>query len=47
MLLPPSLAARPHSMTNHGLTREDPYFWLHEKDNPEVLAYLVANNEHV
>jgi len=34
-------------MTNHGLTREDPYFWLHEKDNPEVLAYLVANNEHV
>ena len=30
----------------HGETLEDPYFWLREKDNPAVRAYLVAENEY-
>ncbi len=24
----------------------DPYAWLEQRDNPEVLAYLTAHNEH-
>src|SRR6266851_1602895 len=30
----------------HGDRREDDYFWLREKDNPAVLAYLRAENAY-
>jgi oligopeptidase B len=30
----------------HGDKREDPYFWLREKSNPEVLAYIQAENAY-
>lgn len=30
----------------HGDTRIDPYFWLNERDNPEVLAYLNEENSY-
>jgi oligopeptidase B len=30
----------------HGETLEDPYFWLREKENPSVRAYLLAENEY-
>jgi hypothetical protein len=26
----------------HGTTTEDPWFWLRERDDPEVIAYLEA-----
>ncbi len=43
----PPIAARVAKTTDlHGETLEDPYFWLREKDNPEVRAYLVAENEY-
>ena len=32
--------------TFHGDTREDPYYWLREKSNPEVEAYLSAENAY-
>jgi oligopeptidase B len=41
---PPVAAIRPHSITQHGETRVDNYFWLREKENPEVRAYLDAEN---
>lgn len=28
----------------HGAARNDPYYWLREKENPEVIAYLEAEN---
>ena len=31
-------------MSAHGDGREDPWFWLRERDDPEVLAYLEAEN---
>ncbi|MCA0176012.1 MAG: S9 family peptidase [Proteobacteria bacterium] len=41
--LPPPMAARhPRDVTVHGDTRIDDYFWLRERDNPEVTAYLKA-----
>ena len=30
----------------HGDRRVDPYYWLREKDNPEVIAYLEAENSY-
>lgn len=31
-------------MTTHGVTRQDPYFWMRDRENPEVIAYLHAEN---
>ncbi|MBO0842548.1 MAG: S9 family peptidase [Nocardioides sp.] len=36
----------PSSKTFHGITRTDDYEWLREKDNPEVVAYLEAENAY-
>jgi oligopeptidase B len=33
-----------HSL--HGETRADPYYWLRERENPEVTAYLEAENDY-
>ncbi len=46
MAIPPRAAQRPHTLTNHGHDREDPWFWLHERDDPEVVAYLEAENAY-
>ena len=43
---PPKAAIRPHEMTMHGHTRVDNYYWLNERENPEVLAYLEAENRY-
>lgn len=36
----------PHTMTHHGDTRTDNYFWMRERDSDEVLSYLNAENEY-
>jgi oligopeptidase B len=41
---PPVAARKDHPMTWHGETVNDPYFWLREKTNPEVIRYLEAEN---
>ena len=33
-------------LTIHGDTRVDPYYWLNERENPEVIAYLEAENAY-
>jgi oligopeptidase B len=35
----------PTRLEKHGHERIDDYYWLRERDNPEVLAYLRAENE--
>jgi len=45
-LKPPVAARIPHSLTVHGDTRDDPYYWLRERDNPAVIDYLNAENEY-
>ncbi len=42
----PRAAARPTTLTAHGDERTDPYFWLRDRDDPEVTAYLDAENEY-
>jgi len=45
-LAPPLAKKVPHALTAHGETRIDDYYWLNERDNPEVLAYLKAEDEY-
>jgi oligopeptidase B len=47
---PPIANMIPKQLICHGDVRVDNYYWLRERDNPEVLAYLEAENrytEHV
>ena len=43
---PPVAKRVPVTTTHHGHTRVDDYEWLREKDNPEVIAYLEAENAY-
>jgi len=43
---PPFAQRRPKVLEAHGDRRVDPYYWLREKDNPEVITYLEAENAY-
>jgi oligopeptidase B len=43
---PPSAKKIPRRISAHGDTWDDNYFWLREKTNPEVIAYLKAENAY-
>src|SRR6202171_1341714 len=43
---PPFAQRRPKVLEAHGDRRVDPYYWLREKQNPEVIAYLEAENAY-
>ena len=42
----PVAKREPHPTTIHGSTLQDDYFWLRQKENPDVLAYLRAENAY-
>lgn len=44
LISPPRVEKRPIERSHHGHTFADPYEWLREKENPEVIAYLEAEN---
>lgn len=35
-----------HTFEEHGTTREDPYFWLSDKEDAEVVEFLEAENKY-
>ena len=37
----------PHIIEKHGHERTDNYYWLNERENPEVIAYLEAENAYM
>ncbi|MGH7675602.1 MAG: oligopeptidase B, partial [Gemmatimonadales bacterium] len=43
---PPVARVVPRIDTLHGEIRQDDYFWLREKTNPDVRAYLEAENAY-
>ena len=48
---PPKAAKKPHAITTHGDTREDPYYWMNQywvkgPDSTEVVNYLTAENDY-
>jgi oligopeptidase B len=45
-LVPPMAKRVPKEIVTHGDKRLDDYFWLREKTNVEVIAYLEAENAY-
>lgn len=43
---PPVAEKIPKELTIHGDTRVDDYYWLNERDNPQVIDYLNAENAY-
>ncbi len=43
---PPVAKKIPKKMEMHGDVRIDDYYWMNERENPEVLAYLNAENAY-
>ena len=43
---PPIAKKIPHDIENHGDIRIDNYFWMKDKEHPEVIDYLNAENEY-
>ncbi len=46
-LTPPVAKKMNKELTIHGHTRIDPYYWLNERENPEVIKYLEAENAYL
>ena len=36
----------PHTLEKHGHVRTDNYYWLNERENPEVIDYLNQENDY-
>lgn len=45
-IIPPEAKKIPKTLEIHGDQREDPYFWLNERDNLEVIQYLEEENAY-
>jgi oligopeptidase B len=43
---PPVARVIPKELTAHGQTRIDNYYWLRERENPEVIRYLEEENKY-
>ncbi|HXE58787.1 MAG TPA: S9 family peptidase, partial [Gemmatimonadales bacterium] len=43
---PPQPPRRPHVVPLHGDSREDEYFWMRDRSDPEVVRYLEAENAY-
>ena len=44
---PPLAKQIPKELEIHGDTRVDQWYWLRERENPEVISYLEAENAWV
>ena len=43
---PPKAKILPKKLEKYGHVRTDNYYWLRDRENPEVIAYLEAENEY-
>jgi oligopeptidase B len=43
----PKAVERPHKMVMHGDERVDEFYWLRDRENPEVIEYLNAENAYL
>ncbi len=44
---PPVAKVQPQELVAHGQVRIDNYYWLKDRENPEVVAYLEAENKYL
>ncbi|HEX5112451.1 MAG TPA: S9 family peptidase [Saprospiraceae bacterium] len=42
----PTATKNPKELAIHGDVRVDPYYWLNDRENPEVIDYLTAENTY-
>ena len=42
--VPPAAPRRPHVLRAHGDERVDDWYWLREREDPDVISYLEAEN---
>lgn len=45
-MVPPVAKIAPKTLEKHGHIRIDNYYWLNERENPEVINYLNQENEY-
>lgn len=43
----PTAPKRPQTITQHGETRVDDYFWLRNREDPEALKFLTAHMDYL
>lgn len=46
-IVPPSCEKKPKELSIHGDTRLDDYYWLNDRENPEVVSYLEEENNYL
>lgn len=46
MPTPPKARKQSKALIHHDHTRQDPYYWLNERDNPEVMDLVQAENAY-
>jgi oligopeptidase B len=46
VIAPPTAARFPKVLEMHGETRVDDYFWMNDRNDPRVMAYLDAENAY-
>ena len=46
MINPPIAERHPKKLKKHSDVRYDDYYWLNDRENPEVIAYLEQENEY-
>lgn len=44
--MPPKAVKRPHKLLAHDHEREDSYYWMRDRENPEVIDYLNQENAY-
>ena len=42
----PKVDKKPHEFVEHGFKRNDPFYWLRDKSDQNVISYLEAENEY-
>ncbi len=45
--MPPIAPKRDHALIQHGLTRNDEYYWMRNREDPKVKEYLQAENDYL
>ena len=43
----PIAPKKPKVLETHGHQRIDPYYWMNDRENPEVIEYLEAENQYL
>ena len=42
----PKAAEYPKLLENHGITRVDEFYWMNDRDHPDLIPYLNAENTY-